>query len=87
MGSLANWEIALEGCAALLLGLLMLLGAHNRAHYALGVLWVSQSLFNASVLLWGNSTRWSDMGNYFLYISAMLAIAFFPQRKRVSSRS
>lgn len=75
MGDLANWGIALEACAALTLGALMLLGAHTRAHYALGSLWVCQALFNASVLVWGNDTRWSDMGNYFLYITAMLWIA------------
>lgn len=71
MGSVASISIAIESGIILALGLLAVLRKPIRVF---GLLWIAMALFDFSILIWGNDTRWSDIGNYLIVITAMLWI-------------
>jgi hypothetical protein len=67
--------ILIEGLFLALLGLLALAKRRKGVVGTLGLLWLSLSLFDFSLLWKPEWETWRDMGSYWLFISAMLWIA------------
>jgi hypothetical protein len=67
-------SIILNGFARAVLGTLAVCKGRDDVARLLGLTWLLLAMFNFSLLWKPEWTTWRDMGSYYIFITAMLAI-------------